>query len=180
MVTLSLFLLTLLTSTTLPAGSLSATDQSPQSKCDSPGAHQFDFWVGEWKLNWNGGSGSNTITKEYDGCVIRENFQANPDSTSLPTELPPLRGMSISVYLPNQEMWRQTWVDNSGAYLDFVGKFSDGKMVLAREFNGKNDIPIKQRMTFYNITSDSLDWNWESAVGDDEWKLLWKIHYSRK
>ena len=29
--------------------------------------------------------------------------------------------------------WKQTWVDNEGGYLDFVGESKDGQMILSRE-----------------------------------------------
>jgi hypothetical protein len=38
----------------------------------------------------------------------------------------PLRRISVSVYVPQLQRWQQTWVDKQGAYLDFVGQFSDG------------------------------------------------------
>jgi hypothetical protein len=44
-----------------------------------------------------------------------------------------LRGQSVSIFDASPRKWKQTWVDNEGAYLDFVGEFKDGQMVLARE-----------------------------------------------
>jgi hypothetical protein len=38
--------------------------------CASDEARQFDFWLGEGDLSWEGGSGSNSITRRFDGCVI--------------------------------------------------------------------------------------------------------------
>jgi hypothetical protein len=88
-----------------------------QKPCENPAASQFDFWIGDWELTWqdNEGNiitGSNKIEKILDGCVINENFY---DSSSGFT------GRSLSVYSTKLNKWLQTWVDNSGAYLDFVG-----------------------------------------------------------
>ncbi len=155
----------------------SANSQANQiTACDSPEAHQFDFWIGDWNLTWKGGSGRNTITADYNGCVIREDFRTNPDTSSSP----PFAGMSISVYIPAKKQWKQTWVDNAGAYLDFVGGFDDGKMTIGREFEGKAGQTVRQRMVFYNITTDSFDWNWESSIDNGGWTLSWKIHYERR
>ena len=53
-------------------------------------------------------------------------------------------------------------------------------MELWRGATDKNGQPILQRMLFYNIRADSLDWNWErSDDGGQTWKTLWKIHYER-
>jgi hypothetical protein len=36
-------------------------------------------------------------------------------------------------------------------------------------------------MVFYNISDQSLDWNWErSADWGQSWELLWRIHYQRR
>ncbi len=146
---------------------------SPTPPCSLEESHQFDFWVGTWDLTWkDGGVGINEVTSEYNGCVIRENFI---DSTS------PFRGMSVSVYNPKQKVWQQTWADNGGSYLDFVGGFEEeGTMRLSREAVVKGKT-MQQRMTFYNIEPDSLDWDWElSADGGETWRLSWRIHYTRR
>ncbi len=59
--------------------------------------------------------------------------------------------MSVSVFSKEDSRWHQTWVDSSGSYLDFVGGFADGKMILVRNgiVEGK---PVKQRMVWYDIT----------------------------
>jgi hypothetical protein len=88
--------------------------------------------------------------------------------------------MSHSVYDLKAGCWKQTWVDNQGGYLDSVGGFSGQKMVLPRSAV-LNDRPLLQRMIWFNITRDSLDWAWERS--DDTgttWKTLWPIHYMRR
>lgn len=146
-----------------------------QEPCSAPEARQFDFWLGEWDLSWDGGSGRNTITYKFGSCVIEENFRADQPSD----ESNPLKGSSVAVYSPQLKKWRQTWVDNQGSYLDFSGGFSDGKMTLSREA-AKNGEKYYQRMVWYNIEKDSLDWNWEKSKDGAKWKTLWKIHYQRR
>lgn len=144
--------------------------------CSSPDASQFDFWIGVWDLTWgNGedaGSGQNIITSEMYGCVIEENFITHEDE--------PFVGKSLSVYDSETGLWKQTWVDNQGNYLDFEGGLEEGKMILQREAIKDGQI-ILQRMVWYNISDQSLDWNWESSDDDGQtWELLWKIHYVRR
>ncbi|HEV8190872.1 MAG TPA: hypothetical protein VGP82_05240 [Ktedonobacterales bacterium] len=139
-------------------------------------ARQFDFWLGEWDLTWEGGSGTNCITRIFDGQVIQERFAAHRDDPNVP----PLQGLSVSVFDSALGKWRQTWVDNNGSYMDFVGGFSDGKMALYmdRTMNGKASTYC---MVFYNIAGNSLDWDWErSEDGGQSWQLQWRIHYRRR
>ncbi len=146
------------------------------SEQTSSGAGEFDFWVGTWDLTWGeDGRGQNVISKILDGRIIHESFTAYPASENSPS----LSGISVSVYDEAQAIWRQTWVDNQGSYLDFTGKFTDGKMILSREaeLEGK---PIQQRMVFYDIAAESLEWSWErSADSGVTWTPVWQIRYVR-
>jgi hypothetical protein len=88
--------------------------------------------------------------------------------------------MSVSVFSKEDNRWHQTWVDSSGSYLDFTGKFSDGKMILARDgiVEGK---AVKQRMVWYDLTENNFQWSWERS--EDEgitWRVIWKIQYQRR
>lgn len=146
--------------------------------CSSPEARQFDFWLGEWNAKWHlkdgtEKSGSNHVVNLFEGCVIEENFNGNPGNE--------LEGKSFSVYNPAEKIWKQTWVDNYGGYLDFKGKFEGGKMILSRmAFTSKGDT-LQQRMVYYNISKNNFDWNWEiSKDAGKTWDLKWKIHYTRK
>ena len=56
------------------------------------GASDFDFWLGEWECAWEGGSGTNTISRILDGKVIEERF----DSSQSPTSA--MMGLSVSVF----------------------------------------------------------------------------------
>lgn len=134
---------------------------------------QLDFWLGEWKVSWDEGEqGTNRIDKILDGKVIRERFDGRPSM--------PFQGMSLSVYDPRSELWRQTWVDNDGNYWTFHGCFQDDRMILSTEVTVE-DKPVLLRMVFYNIEADELDWNWErSDDGGRTWDLRWHIHYTRK
>ena len=92
-----------------------------------------------------------------------------------------LRGKSVSIFDVRAGKWKQTWVDNEGGYLDFVGEFSDGQMILGREVSLPNGAKNLQRMVFKNISKDELDWSWEaSSDGGKSWQVVWPIHYRRR
>jgi hypothetical protein len=151
---------------------------STPPSCAAPEFRQLDFWVGDWDLTWPGSRtneiqhGRNTIRKMLDDCVIQEQFDGGADV--------PLRGISVSMYNARLQKWQQTWVDNQGAYLDFVGEFRDGQMTLSRHGRNQKGDAVEQRMVFKGIQRDSFDWNWEQSTdGGKSWTVIWPIHYVR-
>jgi hypothetical protein len=156
-----------------------ATPEPPP--CSAPELHQLDFWVGDWDLThrarvardkdeWQDGTGTNSVRKILDGCVVEEHFEDKKEG---------FRGQSVSTYDPMHHQWLQTWVDNSGAYLPFTGGFENGRMILSQpaKIGGKDGI---KRMVFHDIKPDSFDWDWENTIdGGKTWVTMWKIHYTR-
>ncbi|HET7403988.1 MAG TPA: hypothetical protein VFJ62_19475 [Usitatibacter sp.] len=149
--------------------------QAPQG-CDTPESHRLDFWLGEWKLTYtqNGkeGTSHNRITKTLDGCAVFEEFTGAPGVA--------LQGRSMSMFDRISMRWKQVWVDNGGAWLDFVGEpAADGGMVFAREV-ARNGQRIMQRMVFSDVKPASLRWQWQRSLdGGATWATLWDIHYER-
>ena len=132
--------------------------------------NQFDFWLGEWDCPWGeNGQATNRIERILDDKVIQENFDGGG-----------LHGISHSVWDMERELWCQTWVDNSGSYLDFTGGSTDGQMILSRDAIVRGEA-CKQRMVWYNITEDEFDWNWERSDDDGvTWHIKWQLKYKRK
>jgi len=151
------------------------TQNNNTPPCSSIEAKQFDFWVGNWDIFWitqkgDTAYGNNNVEKILGGCVINENFITKGPQ--------PFNGKSYSVYNSVKKMWEQTWVDGTGAYMTFTGKFENDKMTLSRQIRGKNNDVILQRMVFYNITKDKLDWDWEASKDNGKtWQLNWRLHY---
>ena len=134
--------------------------------------HQFDFWIGDWNLTWGDDQhGVNRIRSILAGKVIQENFESE--------DADKLIGLSVSVYNPIDRQWRQTWVDNQGSYLDFVGEWHGDKMILQRPAVVEGQ-PVLQRMVWYNIEANRFEWNWERSSDEGQtWKVVWKINYER-
>ena len=101
----------------------------PSPPCATPQHRQFDFWVGAWDVYPTGTStlvAHSLIERRYDGCAIRENWM-------------PLRGQgggSLSAWRPGANNWRQTWVDSSGAWVEFSGAMDGNAMVLTGPWAG--------------------------------------------
>jgi hypothetical protein len=131
-------------------------------------ARDFDFWLGEWEVRWDDGthSGTNVIERILDGRVLLERFDGRPGIE--------LQGMSLSVYDEAARVWRQTWVDNQGSYLEFAGTLADGVMDLRGKPNGE---PV--RMQWRDIRSDALTWLWQRS-DRKTWMTLWELQYRRR
>lgn len=140
---------------------------------EPPQLSQFAFWIGDWDLTWGEDGqerGTNRIRPILNGKVVLEEFDGAPALD--------FRGKSVSVYDPARG-WLQTWVDNAGAYLDFSGGMQGDRMVLSRQFEREGQT-VHQRMVWYNIRPDEMDWNWERSTDGQNWEVLWHIHYRRR
>lgn len=136
------------------------------------GMAALDFWVGHWRATWDGGQGTNTVTRELGGQVVVERFEAAGDE--------PFSGLSVSVEDPGTGAWRQTWVDSEGSYWAFEGgPQPDGTFVFGTPGPVDRDQVFK-RMVFSNIAADSFDWRWEFSVDGVAWDQRWAIRYERR
>lgn len=159
------------------AGLLASPAAAQTPPCKAPEFAQFDFWLGDWTVRWTDEekkeqTGSNRIRKTLDGCVILEEFDGRPGT--------PLVGTSVSTYVARAGKWKQTWVDNSGSYLDFEGEFRDGRMILWRRAPLAGE-RAQQRMIFSDIKSDSLTWDWQISKDDGAtWQGAWTLRYTRR
>lgn len=139
----------------------------------------FDFWIGEWDLWWYGKDsvkeyGTNSITRILDNRIIHEDFAITSGGNM------GFKGQSMSVLEAQTATWKQTWVDNSGGYMPFIGGSDGVRRFFEREFvrDGKT---ILQKMIFHSITHDSLVWDWtRSTDAGRTWNTLWRIHYQRR
>ena len=116
----------------LLAAAQTATPPAPAPAppaCATPQFRQFDFWVGAWDVYPTGTDrlvAHSLIERRYNGCAIRENWM-------------PLRGQgggSFSAWRPETGHWRQTWVDSSGAWVEFTGGMEGNAMVLTGPWAG--------------------------------------------
>jgi hypothetical protein len=135
------------------------------------GPQALDFWLGTWDCTWEGGRGENRITRELDGKVVVERFEAlEPERWS---------GLSVSVH-DERRGWRQTWVDSTGNYWAFHGDLHpEGFVFAVSELEDGRE--VEKRMVFSEIGDDSFTWRWERS--DDRgatWEVLWTIAYRRR
>ncbi len=146
---------------------------------DLPPEQYFDFWIGEWNLMWadpdsTAGTGFNKIERILDGAVIKESFEGLTGASA------GYLGRSYTVYKADTGEWKQTWVDNTGDYLEFTGEFEGNNRMFTRLGTDQDGNDILQRMIFYDIRQDSFTWDWESSSDNGAtWDLNWRIRYRR-
>jgi len=133
-------------------------------------AHSLDFWLGEWDCSWDGGHGVNSITREFDGRVVVERFEARGPKA--------FRGMSLSVF-GEATGWRQTWADSNGSYWHLVGTtLADGSPVFATPERIDAE-RVYKRMVFSDVEHGRFRWRWESSPDGERWQERWAIDYRR-
>lgn len=93
--------------------------------CMDQAAHrQFDFWVGSWQVTNKDGDktyGTNTITIEEAGCLLRESWQSASGST----------GSSINYFSPADGKWHQHWIDSGSSIITIAGTLVEGSMAMS-------------------------------------------------
>lgn len=151
---------------------LLAADEQPQAGCNSPTAHQFDFWVGSWRVTENGKfAGTNVIERILDGCALLENWTGAQGGA----------GKSLNFHDRSDGLWHQTWIDRGGGALFLSGRFENGAMRLAGERPATQQQPAtRHRITWTPITGGNVRQLWESAPGDqEEWSVQFDGLYQR-
>jgi hypothetical protein len=132
---------------------------------------ELDFWLGSWHVRWEGGEGTNRITRELGDRVVVERFDGRP--------VLELQGLSVSVFDEDADLWRQTWVDDQGGYFALTGG-KEGDTFVLRTSVERGGVPVELRMTFRDIEADSFNWAWErSSDGGATWETAWEIAYTR-
>jgi hypothetical protein len=149
---------------------MSESNAQQSTACTAPEHRQFDFWLGDWEVKDPKGNiaGTNLITSEFAGCVLQEHWVGSQGG----------RGSSFNIFSSSDKKWHQAWVDDSGTFLNLIGGFEDGKMVLV------NDAPVLTDRITWNVVDgdkDRVRQHWEqSQDGGKTWKTAFDGLYIRK
>ncbi|MFZ6643829.1 hypothetical protein ACO0LL_29160 [Undibacterium sp. TC4M20W] len=144
----------------------------PTSACSNPAMREFDFWLGEWQVHTPDGklAGTNSIQREYDGCVIHERYTTGRGYS----------GESLNIYDAPRKVWHQSWVDNSGTLLLLEGCWQGGKMVLEGQNLAPEGHKILHRITWTPNANGSARQLWESTDVKGIWAVAFDGLYTRK
>jgi hypothetical protein len=139
--------------------------------CEAPEYRQFDFWIGKWEVRKPDGTvaGTNHITREFGGCVLRERY-TTPTGYS---------GESLNAYDPGRKRWHQTWVDVGGAPLLLDGGLQGTAMVLEGSTVDEKGRSTRQRITWTPNPDGTVRQHWQKADEKDEWVTVFDGLYRR-
>jgi len=149
------------------SGSVHATPPA----CASPEHHQFDFWVGDWRVKKPDGSfaGTNHITREYGGCVVHEHYVTGKGYS----------GESLNIYDASRKVWHQSWVDSDGLLLMLEGHWNGKSMVLEGQAPDVSGAIVRQRITWTPKADGSVRQLWESADAQGAWSVVFDGSYTK-
>lgn len=141
----------------MPVSAQSQTGSQPA--CGAPEYRQFDFWIGDWDVVQTGKDvqvATSRIERLYSGCVIRENWMPVQGTA----------GGSLNMFDGRDRIWRQTWVDSGGSWVEFTGGMQGDAMVLtgawrAGSGGGKDNLT---RMTFTRNADGSVRQLGEASI----------------
>lgn len=132
-----------------PAVALTPPAEIPPPPCGTQEYRQFDFWVGRWDVYPTGRDklvAHSLIERVYNGCAVRENWMPLGGGD----------GGSLNNYVAG-EGWRQTWLDSTGARVEFKGGWDGKAMVLTGLWAGVLG-PGKDALVRMTYTKDALGW----------------------
>jgi hypothetical protein len=159
-----------------------------QSADTTDHAHDFDFFVGNWRVHhWrlkDRLAGSHEWV-EFEGTCrnwTTMDGQGNIDDNFIGLPGGPYRAVGIRGYDPKTQSWAIWWLDGRDAHTmepPVIGNFQGGVGTFEGDdtFNGK---PIKVRFTWSKITHNSAHWEQAfSPDGGNTWETNWRMDLTR-
>ncbi|MEM6430390.1 MAG: hypothetical protein AAF708_14200 [Deinococcota bacterium] len=166
----------LLVMVALQVTGLAQEEADVSGPCETPQHAQFDFWVGNWRVEDPEGTfqGTNNIVKLLDSCVIQENWEGASG----------LRGHSYNLYYAAADSWHQTWVDTSGSLLQLDGGLVDDVMVLEGTTPSVQEpgVTVYHRISWNVVdgNADHVRQHWEVSTDDQaSWRTVFDGQYYR-
>ncbi|OCQ23058.1 hypothetical protein A7985_03640 [Pseudoalteromonas luteoviolacea] len=139
--------------------------------CNSDQYRNFDFWLGEWRVESNGKlAGSSKISKILGGCVLLEEYET-------PTGF---KGKSLNIFDKSSGKWHQTWTDNTGLLLKLEGEFLDGKMVLRGQTKQPDGVVKTHEIRWEKSAEHRVHQHWRTSLDLKLWKTEFYGEYSLK
>ncbi len=127
---------------------------------------QFDFWVGSWDVFTPQGqqAGTNTIELILNECTLKENWQGASGGGG---------GKSFNYYDPEEQHWKQLWIDAGGNHADFTGTFTDGAMRFEGVWTTPSGTTSLMTMTFTPRDDGSVRQHIEQSLDDGATWNVW-------
>ena len=131
----------------------------------------FDFWLDTWAVHSREGVflGRNHVEALLGGTVIQEHWEGATGG----------RGTSLNACTPDPAVWRQTWVDDGGHFLDLEGGLEGNRMILRGQSSTREGL-IAERLSWTPLEDGRVLQLWEqSPYGESTWRVAFEDFYSR-
>ncbi len=150
-----------------------ATIRAARFPCEAdPKHHDFDFWIGDWRVTQNGQfAGENRISAIMGHCLIFEEWTSASGG----------EGKSFNYYDPGQDRWRQIWVSDSGTFIEFTGEARDGGIFYTAQTTNPADGAVTQHKFEFTQNDDgSVRQFWQTSTDEGAtWTTIWDGRYDR-
>ena len=164
------------------------SDEPTPNAQDRDGQHDFDFYIGTWKLHSrrlrNPLTGSNTWV-EFEGTSIAHKVwggRADMDETEFDEPAGHIQGLTVRLYDPSTRLWSIYWANSRRGNISLpptVGRFVDGRGEFY-DFEVYEGKAVLVRYLWFNIKPESN--RWEQAFSQDggkTWETNWTIDSER-
>lgn len=152
-----------------------------------PQARQFDFWIGEWKVqnrfkqadnSWQDQGGARVeIFAVLNGKAIMEFWNGTA------RDWKETKGFSLRYFDPETEKWQLAlnWPQkDNGGFFFLEGEFRHNRGEFFSEHQNQNGEPVINRYTFADISDSTLRWNDGTSLdGGKTWETKWIMEFSR-
>ena len=152
----------------------------------APGAHDFDFFVGDWKTRhrqlrhrlagdteWLEFSGTSSTRKILAGL-------GNLEETAIGSPRGAYHGAALRLYDPAARTWSIYWMDSRYPGLDtpVVGRFEDGigRFYGEETFDGKI---VQLRLQWIPVSTTECRWEQAYSVDGVRWETNWSMEFTR-
>lgn len=158
-----------------PAIAAAQGPPDPDTCRNRPESRQLDFWIGTWDvIHPEDGRtlGVNVIEPTLNHCALMERWAGAAGGV----------GQSVNFYDAQRRTWRQVWVDDRGAVLDYRSGELRGR---AMHFAGITISPAgdttHQKLIFHDVAPDTVRQVFESSEdGGRTWSTDWVGIYVRR
>ena len=144
---------------------------------------QFGQFVGNWKCTisslkedgtWKDEQASWDWYYALDGYAIQDDWSRPNDIKSDSVKFD-YHGTNMRIYDPNQEKWICSWMENGRQTMNGLWEAQSQDDGSIHMHDGSGNWMI----TFYNITENTFDWNYEVKQEDGSMQVQSKIKGSR-
>jgi hypothetical protein len=166
-----------LTVSVTSARSPAAVDNKGDGPCDTPQHHQFDFWVGDWRVfdaKTNELVGFDRVEKHSHGCTVQQNLTMITDLYRRPGVDYRLAGISVNRF--DGENWLELWADNQWGAIALRGMPEGGYAMVLRTIipSRKRDL----RLVWERQPDGSVRaLQYVAPAGTDKWELYGDLIY---